>query len=124
MSPARLVVPRSAVVQASLDRVWTDVGRQVREGREARSWSTQALAARAGVSRGVVYLVERGEPSSLEVAIRCLGALGLRLDVQAVDPRRRNQATLRGEDPVHAAMGELEARHLRQLGHPVGIDEP
>jgi len=124
MSHARLVVPRSAVVQASLDRVWADIGRQVREGREARGWTTQVLAARAGVSRGIVYLLERGEPTSLEVAIRCLSALGLRLELEAVDPRRRRQASSRAEDPVHAAMGEIQAAHLRKLGYFVSIDEP
>lgn len=124
MSPARLVAPRSAVVQASLDRVWADLGQQVRGARQARKWTTRVLALRAGVSRGAVYLVERGEPTSLEVAIRCLGALGLRMDVEAVDPRKRHQLAKRTEDPVHSAMGELEAKRLRELGYSVAIDEP
>ena len=125
MSPARLVTPRSAAVQASLDRLWADCGQRVRAERLARGWSTQTMAARAGLSRGVVYLIERGDPTSLEAILRCLGALKLRLDLDIVDPRiRRRLLQPRAEDPVHAAMGELEAAQLRKRGYPVAIDEP
>jgi hypothetical protein len=54
------------------------------------------------------------------------GALGLSVELELVDRRRRDRAATvaRAEDPVHAAMGELEARHLRGLGYHVAMDEP
>jgi len=83
------------------------------------------LARRAGVSRAVAYFIESGQPTSLAALIRVANALGLRLDIELSDPRRRLDArpNLSG-DPVHSAMGELEARHLRGLRFPVGLDEP
>lgn len=51
-------------------------------------------------------------------------ALGLRFEATLVDPRRRESRPDLGMDLVHSAMGEQEARHLRGLGFPVGIDEP
>ena len=69
-------------------------------------------------------MVERGEPGSVELYARLAMALGLRLELTAFDPRRRDRSVQRAEDPVHAAMGEVEAAHLRALGMEVGIDEP
>jgi hypothetical protein len=76
------------------------------------------------VSTSVVYLIERGEPASSEAAVRLASALGLRLQFELVDPRKRADAPLRAADPVHAAMGEFEAARLRSLRYPVGLDEP
>jgi transcriptional regulator with XRE-family HTH domain len=84
----------------------------------------EALAERAGVSRGSVCLVESGGPISVEMAIRLATALGLRLELDLVDPRRRVDQAARMVDPVHSYMGEVEARHFRRLDFPVGIDEP
>lgn len=36
----------------------------------------------------------------------------------------RTPAAKRDADPVHAAMGEVEAAHFRQLGYEVHVDEP
>ena len=83
----------------------------------------QSLAERAGVSRGSVHLVEAGRPVSIEIAVRLTAALGLRLDFEIVDPRRR-QVHVRSTDPVHSLMGEFEAKNLRPHGYRVGIDEP
>jgi transcriptional regulator with XRE-family HTH domain len=97
----------------------------VHDARLARRWSVGELANRASVSRSVAYLAESGQPTSIEAITRLATALGLRLEAELVDPRqRRNAASSRLADPVHAAMGELEAAHLRQLGFKVGIDEP
>ncbi|MEX2548107.1 MAG: hypothetical protein WD830_10010 [Chloroflexota bacterium] len=76
------------------------------------------------MSRWLVYLAERGQPVSVEAAARLGHALGLHLEVELVDPRRRTIALSRQTDLVHSAMGELEARHLRKMGSPVGLDEP
>lgn len=125
MSPTPLSSPRPPSIQAALDRIWLELGERIRTERRRRGWSIQLLALRVGVSRWSVYLLERGEPSSLDLAVRCLGALGFRLEVDAVDPRKSTQATKRRtEDPVHAAMGELEASTLRAHGFRVAIDEP
>ena len=125
MSPRSLTRPASDAVRATLDRVWAGFGTQIRDARLIRRWSTRRLADEAGLSRSLVYLAERGEPISAEAAVRLTLALGLRLELDVVDPRRRPAlAPRRAEDPVHAAMAELEARHLRRLGFTVAIDEP
>ena len=71
-----------------------------------------------------VHSAETGRPASLEMYARLGHALGLRLEAQFADPRRRKVHSVRDEDPVHAALGELEAAHLRALGYEVAIDEP
>jgi transcriptional regulator with XRE-family HTH domain len=124
MSPNICRQPAAAAAQAAIARVWSELGERIRDARRRRTWSTARLAAEAGVSRTSVYMAERGEASSIDVVVRLLTALGLRLDVDAVDPRRRSGATKRSEDPVHAAMGELEVGHLRTRGHQTLVDEP
>lgn len=114
----------SADALTSVPRLWFDLGQRIREARIDRRLSVPGLAARAGVSLSVVYLVERGETASTETAVRLANALGLRLEFELVDPRKRADARKRLIDPVHAAMGELEAAHFRRLGFPVGMDEP
>jgi hypothetical protein len=52
-------------------------------------------------------------------------ALGLSVELELADRRRSSRIpSIRQRDSVHAAMGEFEAAHLRQLGHHVAIDEP
>lgn len=82
------------------------------------------LAAKAVVSEATAYLVEAGESSSVETVVRLANALGLKLDVELVDPRKRVDRAIRAADPVHSFMGEFEASHLRPLSYVVGIDEP
>jgi hypothetical protein len=67
--------------------------------------------------------MEAGRAVSAEAAVRLVTALGLRLEMDLIDPRRRDRPQ-RTTDWVHSAMGEVEARHLRELGRPVGVDEP
>src|SRR3954470_1970239 len=122
MSPAKTVAPPSEAARAALDRLWAELGAKVREARRARGWTIERLAATAGSSRWSVYLLERGEPTSVELVVRVFTALGLRLEVDATDPRKRDRAISgRTEDPVHAAMGEVEASRLRAIGLEVGI---
>jgi hypothetical protein len=59
---------------------------------------------------------------SLEAAIRMVNALGLKLEWDLVDPRRK--ASRPSQDFVHSAMGEYEARHFRNLGFSIAMDEP
>jgi len=124
MSPARFTTPVRSAAQASLDRVWANFGQAVRDARTSRRWTSAELARRAGVSRSLIYLVERGDAASLEACARIATALVLRLELELVDPRERRAVVSRAVDPVHSAMAELEAAHLRRLGYSVAIDEP
>lgn len=56
------------------------LSRRVRELREARGWSLEALAARSGVSRSNISLIERGESSPTATVLDKLSAgLGVTL---------------------------------------------
>lgn len=123
MSPFRTVQPATPAVVARTTGIFAAVGAQVRAARVRRHWTTGRLAVEAGVSRSLVYLVERGDPTSLETYARLGAALGLRLDVSLEDPRVKTPAG-RAQDPVHAAIVEaLVARYSAQ-GRRVGADEP
>lgn len=124
MSPQKFASPAGEAVTTAVRRLWVKVGSQVRDARLARRWPVSSMAERAGVSRTVAYEVESGRSPSLEAAVRLIGALGLQLDFQLLDPRKRPAASVRSVDPVHSLMGEFEAAHLRPLGFRVGIDEP
>jgi hypothetical protein len=124
MSPRHFVEDGSEGVEAAVRRVWIGVGLAIRDARLARRWPVRALAAKAETSLEVTYRVERGQPTSVEAMVRCAAALGMRIDVELTDPRRPNRPS-RWVDPVHSAMGEFEASHLRRLGvSGMGIDEP
>jgi transcriptional regulator with XRE-family HTH domain len=124
MSPLSPRQPASSAALAAVRGFWALLGDRIREARLARHWTVERLAAEAGLSRGVVYRTERGDPGSLEAAMRLTTALGLKLEFDLIDPRRRAPSGLRQADIVHSAMGELEAGWLRPLGYQVGIDEP
>jgi transcriptional regulator with XRE-family HTH domain len=120
--PYRRAAPETVV--AVLRRTWIEIGRQLRDARLQKKLSVRVLAEKAGLAPSVVYLLEAGESASLESAIRISAALGLRLEFDLVDPRRRVEQHVRSGDLVHSLMGEAEARHMRGLEYPVGIDEP
>jgi hypothetical protein len=105
--------------------MWVALGIAIRDARLSRRWSVRALAERADVSPAVAYRVEAGRSASTEAATRLANALGLRLEFQLTDPRRRaDSRTALSADPVHSAMGEFEVGHLRAMGFPIGVDEP
>ena len=59
-----------------------EIGRRVREAREALSLRQDELALAAGVSTRLVHQIESGKPTSrLDSLVRVLGALGLTLEV-------------------------------------------
>jgi hypothetical protein len=124
MSPASFSAPAAESVSSALNRVWAELGAKARSGRLARRWTTIELAHWAGVSRTIVYTLERGEATSLEAAARVGSALGLRLELDLVDPRSRQRPVSSAADPVHSAMAEFEARWMRPYGFGLGIDEP
>src|SRR6266446_6800763 len=99
------------------------VGITIAEARQSRAWTLRDLAGRAGLSIAMIHAVEHGSPASLATYAAIAQALGLEPRLALVDPRKR-AATVRAEDPVHAAMGELLAARLAGYGFPVAIDEP
>jgi transcriptional regulator with XRE-family HTH domain len=98
------------------------LGDQVRSERFRRQIRQATLADTAGISRPLLVWVEAGNVPSLETCARLANALGLRLEVDLVDPRRKTAT--RSEDPVHAAMGEWLVRLLRPHRYVVALDEP
>jgi transcriptional regulator with XRE-family HTH domain len=124
MSPTIHLQPAPAAVNDALRRVWATFGASIREARLTRRWSTLELANRAGVSRSLIFALERGEGASAETAVRVAMALGLRVELDLVDPRRQTSPSMRSIDPVHSLMGEFEAAHFRTLGPSVSLDEP
>jgi hypothetical protein len=75
----------------------------------------------------MVYRVEAGGIASTDTAQKIAGALGRRAELVLVDPRKKTDSRVSlSADPVHSAMREFEAAHLRRLGKNlrIGIDEP
>lgn len=127
MSPRRVSAARDVAADAELRRASIAFGQLVRDARLARGWSVRDLADRARVSADLVYRIEAGGPASSDAWARVAVALGRRIELALVDPRRRagERATRDlARDLVHSAMAEFEARHLRACGFGVGIDEP
>lgn len=66
-----------------------EVGRRVREAREALGLRQDELALAAGVSTRLVHQIEVGKATSrLDGVVRVLAALGLTLEVVERSPRR------------------------------------
>ena len=107
-----------------LNRIRTTVGEAIHEERRRRGLTIRDLASLAQVGLATVHAAEAGEAAGLETYVRLAEALRLRAELDLVDPRRREPATKRAQDPVHTAMGEAQAAHLLSLGFRVGMDEP
>jgi len=123
MSPFRTVRPASAATLARVDAIHAAAGEEVRAARRRRRWSCDRLADEAGVSRTLVYLVERGEPTTFETYVRLGAALGLRVDLAFEDPRAKGRQ-VRSQDPVHAAIVEQLAARYAAQARLVAVDEP
>jgi transcriptional regulator with XRE-family HTH domain len=123
MSPFRTVRPSSAATRARVDAIHAAAGGEVRAARRRRRWSCDRLADEAGVSRTLVYLVERGEPTTLETYARLGAALGLRVELTFGDPRAKDRPA-RAQDPVHAAIVEMLAARYAAQGRIVAVDDP
>jgi transcriptional regulator with XRE-family HTH domain len=113
----------AAGISQAVSRMAVTAGGRIRDARLARRWTLRRLASEAGLSVAAVHAVEAGRPASLATYARLAGALGLRPALEFDDGRRRSAAAA-NVDPVHAAMGEVEADHLRRLGAEVALDEP
>ena len=106
------------------NRLWFGLGRQLRDARVGKRLTVAELALRAQVSTDLIYLLEAGRTASTEAVLRATAALSMRLEFTLSDPRRREERPSLSVDPVHSAMGELEAAHFGRLGVKVGVDEP
>lgn len=104
-----------------LNRVAVAMGRDVFDARTARRWRLEDLARRADVSVATAQRIEAGRPASLEAYVRVGLALGVEPDFKL---RSIRAAVARDADPVHASLGEIEARHLGDFGHSIHLDEP
>lgn len=124
MSPARIQPEVQPSVAAAIARVCVAAGGRIRDERLRRHWTLRELAAAAGVSRSEVQRAESGMPVSIDAYCRLSAALSLRVDLLISDPRRREPAGSRDQDPVHSAMGELEASRMQSFRRAVGVDEP
>ncbi len=123
MSPRKLAQQPSPRVAATLNRIAVTFGQDVRAERTRRRWRLGDLAGRAALSRSEVQRIETGQPVSIEACVRVGLALGREPEL-ALRARRPSTSGPRDIDPVHSAMAEIEATHLRGLGHLVRIDEP
>jgi transcriptional regulator with XRE-family HTH domain len=122
MSPARRLAPPSRSTIAAEARIRATIAAAIRDERRSRHLLLRHVAEAAGVAISVVHDAENARAASLESLIRIAGVLDIRLELDAIAPRRVE--TARHTDLVHAAMGELEAVRLRGHGFTVGIDEP
>jgi transcriptional regulator with XRE-family HTH domain len=121
MSPLNVLPPAPAAALLTT-RLAVDLGREVREERLRRDWTLADVARRARTTVTTVQRLEAGGRGSLEAYARLAVALGLRPAFSLTSPRPAGSA--RAADPVHAAMGEVEAAHLHESGHEVLLDEP
>jgi transcriptional regulator with XRE-family HTH domain len=115
-----------AIAAKRAEQLVVVLGGQLRDERTRRHLTVTELAERAHVSKAAASAAENGDRASLDMLAALAGALGLSLEMDLVDRRQKDRmlGALKAEDPVHAAMGELEAARLRGLRHPVGMDVP
>jgi hypothetical protein len=104
-------------------RLAAHIGLMITDARYARHWTLRELAHRSGLAVSSLHAIEHGRPASLESYAAVARALGLELRVDLLDPRKR-ATTVRAEDPVHSAMGEMIAARMAGHGFTVAIDEP
>ena len=122
MSPERYRFAPTPAAARALFRMTAIAGQAIRDERIRRRLTLRDCAGRAGVSPALVQKLESGGSVSLEAYARVATALDLRAEL--VLGNRRRRPVLRDADPVHSAMGELDAAHVRSLGFHVAIDEP
>lgn len=111
-------------LEREVQQLFAEFGSAVRTEPRRRALTLSGLAEMAGLDASTVHYVESGRPARLETQVRIARALRLRIEVDLVDPRKRDRGPARSEDPVHAAMGEAQAARFQGLGLSVGMDEP
>jgi transcriptional regulator with XRE-family HTH domain len=102
------------------------IAERVRELRAAHALSLDALAARSGVSRSMISLVERGESSPTAVVLEKLAAgLGVTMAAMFEAPRAASTpggpVARRGEQPLWRDPG---SGYVRRNVSPAGVPQP
>jgi transcriptional regulator with XRE-family HTH domain len=112
-----------------------DLGREIREARQARGWTQARLATRAGLSRETLNLLESGLIRELGIrkVLAVLDELGLDLALEQVKPSRQPdyvrmacttasvsfKSALTADELIHALVtGKVPAQrsaHMRTL---------
>lgn len=110
-------------IEREIGAVASALGEAVRAERERRHLTLRQVAEAAGLGFTTVDAIESGRPATLETYIRIARALHLKPEFALADPHRRSGVS-RAQDPVHSAMGEMEAAHFRGLDYEVQLDEP
>ena len=111
-------------LEREVNRILVSIGCALRAERRRRALTMSQVAEMTGLDTSTIHYIESGRTARLETQIRIVRALRPRIEVDVVDPRKRDRGPARLEDPVHAAMGEVQAARLRSLGLRVGLDEP
>jgi transcriptional regulator with XRE-family HTH domain len=102
------------------------IAERVRDLRAARALSLDALAARSGVSRSMISLIERGESSPTAVVLEKLAA-GLGVTLTAMFDAPRSDAVIGGpvarrdEQPVWRDPG---SGYVRRNVSPAAVPQP
>jgi transcriptional regulator with XRE-family HTH domain len=116
------VAAQPDALERNVARIALEIGGEIRAERIRRRVTIRELAARCGLSRSEVQRLESGLPGTLTSYTRVTTALGLRVELHALDPRRTTPIRL--QDGVHAWMGDAEASVFQGYGLPVRLDEP
>jgi transcriptional regulator with XRE-family HTH domain len=120
MSPLK-PYPEPPRVLATVNQLAVNLGREIRSERTRRDWTLTTLARKAGLDLSTIHRIEAGHASTLAGYVRVADALDL---VPRFTLLPEQVARVRDVDPVHAAMGEVEARHLGGVGYEISLDEP
>jgi len=79
-------------------RLPDELGRRLREQREALGMSKSELAQKAGKVREVIYRLEAGEDSTVSSLLAVLGALGLALRLERAGLPSASEVAARFQD--------------------------
>ncbi|MBV8034353.1 MAG: helix-turn-helix domain-containing protein [Pelomonas sp.] len=79
-------------------RLPDELGRQLRDQREALGMSKSELAVKAGKVREVIYRLEAGEDSTVSSLLAVLGALGLALRLERAGLPSASEVAARFQD--------------------------
>lgn len=85
-------------VMADKVRLPDELGRRLREQREALGMSKSELAQKAGKVREVIYRLEAGEDSTVSSLLAVLGALGLALRLERAGLPSASEVAARFQD--------------------------
>ena len=93
------------------------VGRHVRAERSRRAWTLDELAARSGVSRGMLVQVEQARCNpSIATICRLADALGVSVAALVEAPEAPGAQVVRGEDGVQLWSGKPGSRATLMVG--------